>query len=145
MRNSIIERIRENDPEYRPISEETEKDPLFRFAESYIYADGYYGPFTAREILEESGLEGRGLTLSQAKKILRWKDPREECLSILKDAADSIEDYREIMYVGCDDVECEPCLKDFASHEVEETLAEASDIKRERFSYVYEIYGRGII
>jgi len=145
VRDSIIDRIREDDPEYRPLSEETEKDPLFRFAESYIYADGYFGPYTPEEIIRESGIRERGLTLSQAKRILRWKDAREECLSILKDAADSIEDYREIMYVGCDDVECEACLKDFASHEVEETLASADDIKHARFSYVYEIYGRGII
>jgi len=144
MRNSIIKRIRENDPEYRPISEATEKDPLFRFAESYIYADGYYGPFTAREILEESGLEGRGLTLSQAKRILRWEDPREECLSILKDAADSIDDYKETFYASCDEVGCvsEEC---HAEHEYDETVAGSSDIKRERFSYVYEIYGRGIL
>ena len=145
MRDNIIDIIRENDPEYKPLPETIEKDPLFRFAESYIYADGYFGPFNARDILQESGVKDRGLTLSQAKKILRWKDPREECLSILKNAADSIEDYREIMYVACDDVDCEACLKDFASHEVEETLAEAKDIKRERFRYVYEIYGRGII
>lgn len=139
MRNSIIERIRENDPEYRPISEETEKDPLFRFAESYIYADGYFGPYTPEEIIRESGIRERGLTLSQAKKILRWKDPREECLSILKDAADSIDDYKETFYGTCDDPECE------IEHEYDETVADSSDIKRERFSYVYEIYGRGVI
>jgi len=144
MRNNIIDRIREDDPEYRPISEAIEKDPLFRFAESYIYADGYFGPFTARQILEESGLEGRGLTMSQAKRILRWSDAREECLNILKDAADTIEDYKEICYASCDEVGCvsEEC---HAEHEYEETRADANDIKHARFSYVYEIYGRGII
>lgn len=144
MRETIIDRIREDNPEYRPLAEFIEKDPLFRFAESYIYADGYFGPFTAREILEESGLEGRGLTISQAKRILQWSDAREECLSILKDAADSIEDYRETFYVTCDEAGCvsEEC---HTEHERDETVAEASDIKKARFDYVYEIYGRGII
>lgn len=144
MRNNIIDRIREDDPEYRPISEEAEKDPLFRFAESYIYADGYYGPYTPEEIIRESGIRERGLSLSQAKTILRWKDPREECLSILKDAADTISDYRETCYASCDEVGCvsEEC---HAEHEYEETRADSSDIKHARFSYVYEIYGRGII
>lgn len=144
MENNIIDIIRENDPEYRPLPETIEKDPLFRFAESYIYADGYYGPFTVREILEESGLEGRGLTLSQAKKILRWEDPREECLSILKDAAGSIEDYKTEDYVMCDDESCTVCACD-GGHLDTVSVTDSSDIKRERFRYVYEIYGRGII
>ena len=141
MRNSIIERIRENDPEYRPISEETEKDPLFRFAEIYIKEDGYNGPWSARDILERLQPE---LTFSQAKRILHWEDPREECISILKDAADSIDDYKETFYASCDEVGCvsEEC---HAEHEYDETVADSSDIKRERFSYVYEIYGRGVI
>ena len=61
MRNNIIDIIRENDPEYRPLPETIEKDPLFRFAESYIYADGYFGPFNARDILV---LGAGGFTLS---------------------------------------------------------------------------------
>lgn len=144
MRNNIIDRIREDDPEYMPLPEAIEKDPLFRFAESYIYADGYYGPFTAREILEESGLEERGLTLSQAKRILRWNDPREECLSILKDAADTIEDYKTEDYVMCDDGACTVCACD-GGHLDTVSVADSDDIKHARFSYVYEIYGRGII
>lgn len=82
----------------------------------------------------DPGMRERGLTLSQAKKILRWKNGRNEALAILKDAADSIEDYKETFYDECD-----------MAHEWEETVAEASDIKHARFDYVYEIYGRGII
>jgi|GEM_PF-2867760 len=143
-RHSIIDQIRRDDPEYQPLPEAYRKDAMFRFAENYIHADGWHGPFSPRDLFREAGPRERGLTLSEAKTILRWTDPRDAALSILKDAADSIDDYRHEDYMTCDEADCAAC-ESGEGHLCEDWRIDSRDIVKDRFAYVFEIYGAGII
>jgi hypothetical protein len=131
-RNGIISVIREDDPSYDPIPAALAKsgiqEPVFRFAESYIYADGYYGPFSASDLLDESSAEERGLT----PEMLSICDTRDKCLDILSRVAGAIGDYTEMRYEEDEDGN---------GTEWEEASVDAREIVDDRFAYVREIYG----
>ena len=135
-RNGIVAAIREEDPEYDPIPSAIERagipEPVYRFAASYIRADGYYGPFRVSEMLEESSAESRGLT----PETLALCDTRDKCLSVLASVASEISDYVETCYAEDED-----------GNEIEEEVSRVDSraIVDDLFDYVRAIYGDSIL
>ena len=135
-RNGIVAAIREEDPGYDPIPSAIVAagipEPVYRFAASYIYADGYYGPFRVSEMLDESSAEERELT----PETLALCDTRDKCLSVLASVASEINDYVEIGYQEDED-----------GNEVEEEISrvDSREIVDDLFDYVREIYGDSVL
>lgn len=131
-RNGVIAAIRKEDPGYDPIPSALVAagipEPVYRFAASYIYADGYYGPFRVSEMLDETSAEDRGLT----PETLALCDTRDKCLSVLASVASEIGDYVETSYVEDED-----------GNETEEETSRVDSraIVDDLFDYVREIYG----
>ena len=135
-RNGIIAAIRKEDPEYDPIPAALVAakipEPVYRFAASYIYADGFYGPFRASEMLDESSAEDRGLT-PETRALC---DTRDKCLSVLAAVASEIGDYVETCYVEDED----------GNETEEETYrVDSRAIVDDLFDYVRAIYGVSIL
>ena len=135
-RNGVIATIREEDPGYDPIPSALAAagipEPVYRFAVSYIYADGYYGPFRVSEMLDESSAESRGLT----PETLALCDTRDKCLTVLASVASEIGDYVDIGYQEDED-----------GNEVEEEISrvDSQEIVDDLFDYVRAIYGDSIL
>ena len=135
-RNGVIAAIREEDPGYDPIPSAIERagipEPVYRFAASYIYADGYYGPFRVSEMLDESSADERGLT----PETLALCDTRDKCLTVLASVASEINDYVETSYV-----------EDGDGNETEEEISrvDSREIVDDLFDYVRAIYGDSIL
>ena len=135
-RNGVIAAIREEDPGYDPIPSAIERagipEPVYRFAASYIRADGYYGPFRVSEMLDESSADERGLT----PETLALCDTRDKCLSVLASVASEINDYVETSYV-----------EDGDGNETEEEISRTAsrEIVDDLFDYVRAIYGDSVL
>ena len=138
-RNSIICKIREEDPEYDPVPLALENSgvsrALFEFCENYIIFDGYFGPIGFKRMFEESSPKSRGLTRQETKEIKSAKDPRAFCLDKLRSVANEFLDYTESTLTFDDDGN---------EHEELECTATARELAEDRFYYVREIYGAGI-
>ena len=135
-RNGVIAAIRENDTEYDPIPSAIVAagipEPVYRFAASYIYVDGYYGPFTVSEMLDNYSAGERDLT----PETLALCDTRDKCLSVLASVASEIDDYVEISYQEDED-----------GNETEEEVSRVDSraIVDDLFDYVREIYGDSVL
>ena len=135
-RNGIVAAIRENDPEYDPVPEALRRagipEPVYRFASAYVYWDGYHGPFTVSDVLDESSAESRGLT----PETLALCNTRDKCLSVLAAVASEIGDYVETCYAEDED-----------GNETEEEISRVDSraIVDEVFGYVREIYGDSVL
>ena len=124
------------DPEYDPIPAALVAakipGPVYRFAASYIHADGWFGPFTVADLLDESSAEDRGLT----PETLALCDTRDKCLSVLAAVASEIGDYVETCYAEDED-----------GNEIEEETSRVDSraIVDDIFGYVREIYGDSVL
>jgi hypothetical protein len=136
MRFSVVKEIQKEDPSYDPIPFACERsgisEPLFRFCGNYIYADGYYGPYSVEDMFDEESAEGRGLAPAE----IQLCDTRDKCLAVLRSVAEEIGDYVDIQY-ALDENDNEV--------EVEEPRVDSSDIVNDLFHYVREIYGSSIL
>ena len=136
MRYSIVREIQKDGTSYDPITYALERAkvsrPLFRFCENYIYADGYYGPYSVNDMFDEADAEERGLTPAD----LQLCDTRDKCLAILRSVAEEIDDYVEMEY---------ELDEDNNEVEVEASRIDASEIVDDLFRYVREIYGSSIL
>jgi len=116
--STIIEQIQDEDPSFDPVALACHASGVdrdrFAAALDRVYIDGFYGPVSAADWQQQDGREPS--TVSEA-------------LRVLSTVSDDIDDYRETFYGG-DEVEWQ------------EVTADASDIRREVFSAVLEIYGR---
>jgi hypothetical protein len=130
-RYSLLDAIRENDPEYDPIPAALEaagvSGAVFAAAESRVYCDGYFSPSQAD--WEEEDPTRPSMTPAEG-------------LGILAAVADQFEDYvaSEFQYFGDPANEC-GCRGECIGHDVEVCRNDAADIARDRFHYVVEIYG----
>jgi len=136
MRHSLIREIQEDDPSYDPIPQALIRakipEPVFRFAEQFIFWDGHYGPFSTKDLLEEASIEERELT----EETFALCDSRDKCLAVLRAVAEEIDDYTEIAF----DID-----EDGEEREYEECRTDSRDIVDDRFHYVREIYGSSIL
>lgn len=137
MRFSVVKEIQKEDPSYDPIASARERagvsEPLFRFCENYIYADGYYGPYSAEDMFDEASAEERGLAPTE----IQLCDTRSKCLAVLRSVAEEIGDYVETGY------EFNDCSGN--EEEVEIGRTDSSDIVDDLFRYVRDIYGSSIL
>ncbi len=118
----LIEHIQADDPCWDPVAlacagAGVDRE-VFAAALDRVYADGFYGPVSEAEWREQDGREP--FSVSRA-------------LRVLSEVSDAVDDCRETFWGEDEDGE---------EVEWEETVAEASDIRREVFAVVFEIYGR---
>lgn len=129
-----INAIQEDDPSYDPLGEALIKSgvllSLFNNACDRVYYDGYYGPISDEEWLEQDG---------------RVPSSVRESIWLIAKVLSEIEDYKEIAY--CDDLRHSPyarlndeyCEDECIGHEV--GRASAEEIRREIVYWYREIYG----
>ncbi len=119
--SSLIEQIQAEDPSYDPVAlacrEAGVEREMFAAALDRVYVDGYYGPVSGADWLEQDGREPSSVS---------------EALAVLGRVSAAVDDYRETVYGQDEDGE---------EVEWEETVAEASEIRGEVFGAVVEIYG----
>ncbi len=120
--DTIIEQIQAEDPSFDPVALACEKAGVAREAFAAVldrvYFGGVHGPVSAAEWRQQDGREPYSVS---------------EALAVLGRVSDAIDDYRETFYAEDEDGD---------EVEWQETVAEASDIRREVFAAVFEIYGR---
>lgn len=118
---SLIEQIQGGDPSYDPVALACEaagvEREVFAAAFDRVYVDGFYGPVSDEDWREQDGREPASVS---------------RALKVLERVSDAVDDYRETV-CGQD--------QDGELVEWEETRVGASDIRREVFAVVYEIYG----
>ncbi len=123
---SVLDDIREYDPEYEPVDDACRKAAiprsLFAAALNRVFYDGYYGPVSAQAWIEASDEE------EHAEAVARTAD----ALGILERVSDEIEGYRETFFVEQDGEEVEW---------TQESVS-ADDLRREVLAVVLDVYGR---
>ncbi len=120
--DTIIQQIQGDDPSFDPVALACAKAgvarKVFAAALDRVYFGGFHGPVSASEWRQQDGREPSSVP---------------EALTVLGRVSGAIDDYRETFY-GEDE--------DGDEVEWQETVAEASEIRREVFAAVFEIYGR---
>lgn len=133
MRKTILDEIRDEDPEWDPVPAALESAGIdaetFKAAKDRIYCDGYHGPISAEDWREQDGREPATMG---------------EALRIFKSVSDEIGDYtrREFGYCqGPGDIH-EDDLESCEGHEGDPELSvSARDIRAARWPWYVEIYG----
>ncbi len=119
---SLIEQIQGEDPSYDPVALACEQAGVdreaFTAALDRVVVDGFYGPVRPADWRQQDGREPSSVS---------------DALAVLERVSGHVEDYRATSF-GEDE--------DGDEVEWQETVAEASDIRREVFAVVFEIYGR---
>ncbi len=120
--DTIIQQIQADDPSFDPVAFACAKagiaTEVFATALDRVYFGGFHGPVSASEWRQQDGREPSSVS---------------DALAVLERVSDAIDDYRETFY-GEDE--------DGDEVEWQETIAEASEIRREVLAPVFEIYGR---
>ena len=122
----IVSRIQDDDPSFNPLAPALARagvsSDLYHAAFDRVYFDGFYGPISAADWVEQDGRDPSTVTAA---------------LVILGRVSDEIEGYREI--IVCSDPNCDH--DDDGDHEWEEETASAEEIRRDVFRIIIEIYG----
>ena len=120
--DTIIQQIQADDPSFDPVALACEKASIdreaFAGALDRVYFGGFHGPVSASEWRQKDGREPSSVS---------------GALDVLGRVSEEIDDYRETFYAVDEDGD---------EVEWQETVAEASEIRREVFAAVFEIYGR---
>ncbi len=120
--DTIIQQIQADDPSFDPVALACARADVarevFAAALDRVFFGGFHGPVSASEWRRQDGREPSSVS---------------GALAVLSRVSDAIDDYRETFY-GEDE--------DGDEVEWQETVAEASEISREVFAVVFEIYGR---
>lgn len=133
---SVLDTIRDEHPSYDPIPAAAARAGLsmetVNAACDRVRNDGYYGPISAADWLEQDGREPAHVS---------------DALKILRAVADEVEDYRateirhetemdeDALICGCED-ECQ-------GHEVEHFTVDSTEILRACWPWFWAIYGCG--
>jgi hypothetical protein len=127
MNKNIIGIIQENDPSYDPLALALTKSNIerdtWRAACSRVYYDGYYGPISNEDWLEQDGREPSSV---------------EEATNIIAHVLEKVESYYELEFCeeGTTDTVC-------TGHSNWDTKVNADEIRAALIPFYKEIYGVG--